>query len=264
MPWAPVVRSVAIALVALLVYRGLAGSIRRYSARLEAGIVASTARRSVTLLTLGVNALRYALAFLALVMMLRELGFDLTPLLAGAGLAGLGLAAGLKSVVKDLAAGSFLVFEGQYAVGDIVALGEVVGTVEEVGLRVTRLRDLNGSLRYLPNGGVVSVTNYSQGRQHFILTVPLTREREAEQQQVVQEALASFQQEFAAFVSDPILPQSERLADRSRLLRIPIITRPEQLLLTQTKLILRLTSALTELGCPPLPGREPTLLPGAA
>ena len=79
-------------------------------------------------------------------MVLSELGFNLAPLLASAGIAGVALGFGAQSLVKDLIAGLFMLLEDQYGVGDIVDLGEATGVVEAVGLRITTVRDGRGAL----------------------------------------------------------------------------------------------------------------------
>lgn len=96
-------------------------------------------------------------------MILSELGLDITPLLASAGIVGIAVGFGAQSLVKDFLSGMFMILEDQYGVGDTVNLGDAVGTVEYVGLRVTQVRDLSGTLWYVPNGGIARVGNQSQG-----------------------------------------------------------------------------------------------------
>jgi len=104
-----------------------------------------------------------AIFTIAGLMILRELGFDLAPLLASAGIAGVALGFGAQTLVKDLIAGLFMLLEDQYGVGDIVDLGEASGKVESVGLRITTIRDARGVLWYIRNGEIVRVGNRSQG-----------------------------------------------------------------------------------------------------
>ncbi len=95
--------------------------------------------------------------------MLAQLQINITPLLASAGVVGVALGFGAQSMVKDYLSGIFLILEDQYGVGDVVDLGPVVGTVEDVTLRVTQLRDMSGVVWYVRNGEVVRVANRSQG-----------------------------------------------------------------------------------------------------
>jgi moderate conductance mechanosensitive channel len=99
----------------------------------------------------------------ATVMVLGEIGVPLGPILASAGIAGVALGFGAQNLVKDFLAGIFVVAEDQYGVGDVIDAGLASGTVEEVGLRITRLRDANGVVWYVRNGEVVRVGNKTQG-----------------------------------------------------------------------------------------------------
>ena len=98
----------------------------------------------------------------ALLMILGELGVNLAPLVAGAGIAGVALGFGAQSLVKDCLAGLFILLEDQYGIGDVVDLGEAVGTVEAITLRATTLRGLDGTVWHVPNGDAQRVGNKSQ------------------------------------------------------------------------------------------------------
>ncbi|HKS99021.1 MAG TPA: mechanosensitive ion channel family protein [Rugosimonospora sp.] len=106
-------------------------------------------------------------------MILSELGLDLAPLLASAGIAGVALGFGAQSLVKDLIAGLFMLLEDQYGVGDVVDVGEASGTVEAVGLRITTIRDSRGVLWYIRNGEIVRVGNKSQGWSMTVVDIPV-------------------------------------------------------------------------------------------
>lgn len=99
---------------------------------------------------------------IVLVIIISILGYNIGPIIAGAGIVGVALGFGSQALVKDFLSGMFMIFEDQYGVGDNVDLGEAVGIVEAVSLRVTRLRDVNGTVWYVPNGSVVRVGNKSQ------------------------------------------------------------------------------------------------------
>ncbi|WP_137292556.1 mechanosensitive ion channel family protein [Nocardioides dongxiaopingii] len=104
-------------------------------------------------------------------MMLSEIGVDIAPIIASAGIVGLALGFGAQSLVKDFLSGVFMIIEDQYGVGDDVDLGEAIGTVEAVTLRMTRLRDVNGTVWYVPNGQIVRVGNQSQNWARTVLDV---------------------------------------------------------------------------------------------
>ncbi|MEV4756064.1 mechanosensitive ion channel family protein [Micromonospora sp. NPDC049559] len=110
---------------------------------------------------------------IAALMVLREFNFDLAPLLASAGIAGLALGFGAQTLVKDLLAGLFMLLEDQYGVGDTVDLGEATGVVEAVGLRITTIRDGRGVLWYIRNGEIIRVGNKSQGWAMVVVDLPI-------------------------------------------------------------------------------------------
>jgi small conductance mechanosensitive channel len=107
---------------------------------------------------------------------LAELNFSVAPLLASAGIVGIALGFGAQSLVTDFLSGIFMIFEDQYGVGDVVDLGEAVGTVEAVGLRVTRLRDVEGTVWYVRNGEIIRVGNQSQNWARTVVDVPIAHE----------------------------------------------------------------------------------------
>ena len=98
----------------------------------------------------------------ALLIILETLGINITPIVASAGVAGIALAFGAQTLIKDYISGILLILEDQYGVGDVVVIGAVTGTVEEVLLRTTRLRDADGTLWHIRNGEIMSVGNRSQ------------------------------------------------------------------------------------------------------
>ena len=104
-------------------------------------------------------------------MILSELSVDVAPIVASAGILGLALGFGAQSLVSDFLAGTFMIFEDQYGVGDEIDLGEAVGTVEAVSLRVTRLRDVNGTVWYVRNGEISRVGNMSQNWARTVLDI---------------------------------------------------------------------------------------------
>lgn len=108
-------------------------------------------------------------------MVIAQLGYNIAPLIASAGILGVALGFGAQSVVKDFLSGIFLILEDQYGVGDIVDLGVggAAGTVEAVGLRVTRLRDVNGTVWYVRNGELLAVGNMSQNWARTVLDIPV-------------------------------------------------------------------------------------------
>ncbi len=97
------------------------------------------------------------------IMVLAEMGFNIATILAGTSIAGIAIAFGVQNIIKDLLSGVFMLIEDQLGVGDFVDMDKASGTVEEVGLRVTQLRDDDGTVWYVRNGEVLRIGNYSQG-----------------------------------------------------------------------------------------------------
>ena len=110
----------------------------------------------------------FAIAF---VMVLSELGINVAPILASAGVLGLAIGFGAQNLVKDFLSGVMMMIEDQYGVGDAVDLGEAIGTVENVGLRVTRVRDVDGTVWYVRNGEILRVGNQSQNWARTVLDI---------------------------------------------------------------------------------------------
>lgn len=123
--------------------------------------------------------------FIAVVMVLGELGINLAPIVASAGVVGVALGFGAQNLIKDFIAGIGIILEDQYGVGDVVDLGEASGTVEAVGLRITRLRDVNGVVWYARNGEVLRVGNKSQGYAQVVIDMPVTHDTDLERCRVV-------------------------------------------------------------------------------
>lgn len=131
--------------------------------RLRAETVAALLRSIASFVVLGGAA----------VVVLAKLGVDVAPLIASAGVVGIAIGFGAQSLVKDFISGIFVILEDQYGVGDVVDVGDAVGTVEDVGLRVTRLRDVNGVVWYVPNGSISAVGNRSQGFGVATVDIPV-------------------------------------------------------------------------------------------
>jgi moderate conductance mechanosensitive channel len=126
--------------------------------------LARAEQRSRAVASLLSSSVVAAIWTVAVIVGLGEAGINIAPLIASAGIVGVAIGLGAQALVKDYLAGIFIVIEDQYGIGDIVQMGEITGTVEEVRLRVTRLRDDDGTVWYVRNGELVRVGNKSQGR----------------------------------------------------------------------------------------------------
>jgi small-conductance mechanosensitive channel len=151
-----------------------AGSVAVAAARAEGALVAE--RRHQRVRALG-SVLRSAASVtiftIAGVVVLGDLGINLAPLLASAGVVGIAVGFGAQNLVRDYLSGIFMLVEDQYGVGDVITVGDATGTVETVTLRITRLRDLNGIVWHVRNGAIERVGNESQGWARAVIDFPV-------------------------------------------------------------------------------------------
>ncbi len=190
--WQTPIRILAILLGTLIARWILLASVRRVLNQVENGTngklnlqdakqssqspiaKARVIQRSRTLASVLSNLITWSLLLFAVGAVLSELGVAVGALVASAGILGAALGFGAQSLVKDLINGLFIIFEDQFGVGDSVDLGEARGVIENVGLRVTQVRDVNGVLWYVRNGEIIRVGNHSQGWSRVILDIPLS------------------------------------------------------------------------------------------
>jgi small-conductance mechanosensitive channel len=119
------------------------------------------AKRAQTLSSAINQVITIFIVVIAIFMILSEIELDITPLLAGAGVAGIAIGFAAQSFIKDLIAGFLIISENQFDVGDVIKIADVIGLVEEVNLRRTQLRDLDGILHIVPNGEIRVASNYT-------------------------------------------------------------------------------------------------------
>ena len=180
-----------------------------------------------------------------------ELGFNLGPLLASAGIVGVALGFGAQSLVKDLIAGLFMLLEDQYGVGDSVDLGDAVGIVETVGLRVTTVRDMRGVLWYIRNGEIVRVGNKSQGWAMVVIDIPIGFVNSEEASAVLRAAalaLAEEPEHSTEFLEPPDVIGVEQLTVDGAVIRTIAKTTADGQPIVQRELRRRLTEALETSG----------------
>jgi small-conductance mechanosensitive channel len=118
-------------------------------------------RRVETLKALLQNLITYSVYIISIMLILSQLGINLAPLLAGAGIIGLAIGFGANSLVKDIITGFFIIFEDQFNVGDIIKVDQFKGKVEEIGIRTTKIKSESGEVLIIPNGQINQIVNYS-------------------------------------------------------------------------------------------------------
>jgi small-conductance mechanosensitive channel len=133
----------------------------------------ATEKRQKTVIRIFSGALNVTIWLVALMMILPEFGINVGPILAGAGILGVALGFGAQYMIRDFLAGLFIIIENQYRVGDVICLDDVCGGVEDITLRKTVLRDLDGKLYHIPNGSFKMAANLTKGysRAHMNVSV---------------------------------------------------------------------------------------------
>ena len=151
--------------------------------------------RLKTLMDVSFTTLQAVIAAVAILMILYALGINITPMLAGVGVAGLTLSLGAQTLVKDFLGGFIILFENQFRVGDSIQVGSVSGTVEQITLRATLLRDAQGRQFIIPNGDIRVVSNYTRDWARAVVDVNVPFEADIGQ---VVRALEAAMQKVAA------------------------------------------------------------------
>ena len=160
--------------------------------------------------------------FIGLMTFLGQLGINITPILASAGVLGIAIGLGAQSLIKDFFAGFLILLEDQYSVGDTVKIGETSGTVEQLTLRVTRVRALDGSLTTIPNGSVGAVVNYSKGWSRVVLDIEIDYKEDVDHaMRVVLETAKKVKEERPAdIIEEPTMLGVDKLGATSVTLRL--------------------------------------------
>jgi small-conductance mechanosensitive channel len=163
---------------------------------------------------------------MAFVTILAKLGIPIAPLLASAGVAGVALGFGAQSLVRDFLSGIFMILEDQYGVGDLIDAGEAVGTVEDMSLRVTKLRDGSGVVWYVRNGEILRVGNHSQGWSTAVVDVAVAYNEDIPRVQTVIREVADAMVEDETwnekFVDDPVVAGVESVTSNSVTIRVVV------------------------------------------
>ncbi|MHB1068039.1 MAG: mechanosensitive ion channel family protein [Candidatus Nanopelagicales bacterium] len=169
---------------------------------------------------------------IALLMVLPLLGINVAPLIASAGVVGVALGFGAQTLVKDYISGIFIIIEDQYGVGDVVDVGEAVGTVEEVALRYTRLRDLTGVVWYVRNGEILRVANRSQGWTLAIVDIPIAYNEDIEKVRAIVDRVAMDMDEDPDYddllLGRPAFAGVESMSGEAVVIRITAKAAPEK------------------------------------
>jgi small-conductance mechanosensitive channel len=247
------VLAIAVALaLAVFAYRAASHLTDRLLRPLEGATdYPAKVQRARTLGPLMKNVARYTLAFVALVVVLREVGVDVQALLMSAGVLGLAVGLGAQSLIKDVITGFFILFEGLIGVGDVIEVGQSTGTVEAIGLRVTKLRMLNGAQRIVPNGELTQFANYNRGWARAVVDVSVGYETDVDRALGVLERIAEvWAKETGLALERPEVQGVVRFGETDLGLRVMVKVEPAKRFDVETQLRRRIKEAFEHEGIP--------------
>ena len=159
---------IGIIVASLLLWETVSSIIERYLGETDVQV---TSARTRTLLNVARNALLVVITIVSSLMVLSELGVNIAPLLAGAGVIGLAVGFGAQRLVQDVITGVFILFQDLMAVGDVVKLGDTAGLVESLSIRTVRLRDLSGTVHTIPFSAITTVSNLTEDFSYYVFDV---------------------------------------------------------------------------------------------
>ncbi|HET6210969.1 MAG TPA: mechanosensitive ion channel family protein [Jatrophihabitans sp.] len=259
---AMVVRAVAHRAINRLIRSSAQGSVPRILSPLterarESAFLESTGliseRRKQRAETIG-SVLRSAVSFLIFItsflLILQVFAVNLAPFIAGSSLVGVAVGFGAQNIVKDFLSGMFMMLEDQYGVGDVIDLKEATGTVEAVGLRTTRLRDVEGVVWYVRNGEIARVGNLSQQYAQVVLDIPIAASDDpAAAETAIGTAARQLYAEdgwVSSFLAEPELLGIESLSRDELVIRLVARVRPLEQWRVARELRARIQAALAE------------------
>jgi small-conductance mechanosensitive channel len=169
--WLSIWRISIVLLIGLASILILQLSLRGIEKRLkESGAKGERLKRLTTLARAGRSIGQVLILLIIALMILHELGINITPILASAGLVGLAFSLGAQTVIKDFLGGIVILTENQFTIGDVIAVGQISGSVERITLRATYLRDGNGNLNLIPNGDIRTISNLTAQWAQAVIT----------------------------------------------------------------------------------------------
>jgi len=231
---------VSIILIAAFVVQGLLRRVIRkikenvleVMRRHASGSEIEMTKRADTLASIIRKTLVTVLWFVAIMTALRQLGFDLAPILAGAGVAGVALGFGAQSIVKDVISGFFLLIENQIRVNDVCVLNGTGGLVEEINLRTTVLRSLDGVVHIFPNGSITSISNMTREFSFYVFDVGVAYKEDTDKvSEVLHEVSAEMMEDekFKDSILEPLeVLGVDKFADSAVVVKARIKTQPIQ------------------------------------
>ncbi len=222
-------RVLVIAIAAIAVWSFASSWMEGYAAKLDDTAGARSARTK-TLVQVSSNALMIVVAVLATLLILSEIGIDIAPLLAGAGVVGLAIGFGAQTLVKDVITGTFILLQNHMTVGEVVKVGDTAGLVEALSIRHVRLRDLSGTVHTIPFSSITTISNLTKEYSYHVFDVGVAYRENADQ---VMELLAEIgeemrqDEEYGPLILEPLeVFGLDRFADSAIIIKGRIKTPP--------------------------------------
>jgi len=187
-------------------------------------------QRAYTLTHIVRDVARIAIVVVGTMMILSEIGVDLKPMLAAAGLGGLAIGFGAQSLVKDLISGFFILLENSVRVGDVIEVAGVSGIVEEIELRTIKLRDLSGNVHVVPNGVIDKVKNMTKDYSYYVFNIGVAYREDVDEVMGVLQEIAADLRRDPGFADDILAPLDmlgvDQFADSAVVIKCRVKTQP--------------------------------------
>lgn len=254
------VRVVIILVGAYLAVRAVVSLIPKLRARtverMSAGGAASSThemeKRAKTIAGIVVKLATVVIWVAAIMMSLRELGFDLAPILAGAGIVGLAVGFGAQNLVRDVISGFFILLENQVRVNDVAVVNGTGGAVEEINLRTIVLRSLDGTVHIFPNGTITTLSNMTMGYSYYVFDVGVAYKEDTDQVvKVLQDLGAEMQRDekFGSMILEPLeVLGVDKFGDSAVVIKARFKTEPIQQFAVGREMNRRIKKRFDELG----------------
>jgi moderate conductance mechanosensitive channel len=226
----------------------------RIARRMEAlrGVDPEVEKRAATLTAIARKTIGVVIWVVALIMALREAGFDVTPILAGAGVAGVAVGFGAQNVVRDVISGAFLLLENQVRVNDVAVINGTGGLVEQINLRTIVLRGQDGTVHIFPNGSIQTLANMTHGYSYYVFDLGVAYKEDTDRVSQVLKAIADElmkEKEFGHLILAPLeILGVDKFADSAVIVKARIKTAPIQQWTVGREMNRRIKKKFDELG----------------
>lgn len=223
-----IIKVVGIIIIAAVIVKAGSVIIRKFFEKQKGFKYGMDGKRLDTMASLLVSVFRYTTYLVAGIIILSDV-FELKSILAAAGIGGIAVGLGAQSLIKDVISGFFIVMEDQFVVGDMVTIEDMTGTVENMELRVTKLRHFNGDLFIIPNGEIKRVTNHTRGNKAVNVDIPIAYSADLNRAiELAGQVCKAVEQEFATIVEPLTVLGITELGKDSLTMRITAKTIPNE------------------------------------